>query len=37
MKSYPNQYLPLNQEIDFLSVDVEGSDLQVLKSNNWQN
>ncbi|MDY6481329.1 FkbM family methyltransferase [Acinetobacter faecalis] len=28
-------YLPKDQEIDFLSVDVEGLDLQVLKSNNW--
>jgi len=28
-------YLPKNIEIDFLSVDVEGLDFQVLKSNNW--
>lgn len=28
-------YLPENVEIDFLSVDVEGMDFQVLKSNNW--
>ena len=28
-------YLPENVEIDFLSVDVEGLDFQVLKSNNW--
>jgi len=28
-------YLPENIEIDFLSVDVEGSDFQVLKSNSW--
>lgn len=28
-------YLPRDQEIDFLSVDVEGLDLQVLRSNNW--
>lgn len=28
-------YLPENIEIDFLSVDVEGLDFQVLKSNNW--
>lgn len=27
--------LPENQQIDFLSVDVEGLDLQVLRSNNW--
>ncbi|MEQ8384400.1 MAG: FkbM family methyltransferase [Coleofasciculus sp. A1-SPW-01] len=31
-----DKYLPPNQDIDFLSVDVEGLDLQVLKSNNWQ-
>ncbi len=30
------QYLPGNQEVDFLNVDVEGLDLQVLKSNNWK-
>lgn len=30
-----DQYLPINQEIDFLSIDVEGLDFQVLKSNNW--
>jgi FkbM family methyltransferase len=29
------QNLPENQHIDFLSVDVEGFDLDVLKSNNW--
>lgn len=28
-------YLPKNIEIDFLSVDVEGLNFQVLKSNNW--
>ena len=28
-------YLPVNQVIDFMSIDVEGLDLQVLKSNNW--
>lgn len=28
-------YLPENVEIDFLSVDVEGLEFQVLKSNNW--
>jgi FkbM family methyltransferase len=27
--------LPHGQEIDFMSVDVEGVDLQVLKSNDW--
>ena len=31
-----DRYLPNNVTIDFLSVDVEGLDYQVLKSNNWQ-
>ena len=30
-----DQYLPANTEIDFMSVDCEGLDLIVLKSNNW--
>lgn len=30
-----NQHLPENKNIDVLSVDVEGIDLEVLKSNNW--
>jgi len=30
-----NRYLPENMEIDFLSVDVEGLDLEVLRSNDW--
>ncbi len=30
------QYLPPEQTIDFMSVDVEGFDLAVLRSNNWQ-
>ncbi|MDK3157471.1 FkbM family methyltransferase [Kamptonema cortianum] len=30
-----DQYLPKEQQIDFLNVDVEGLDYQVLKSNNW--
>ena len=29
------EYKPPTSKIDFLSVDVEGSDLQVLQSNNW--
>ena len=29
-------YLPKGQHIDFLSVDVEGYDLKVLKSNDWK-
>ena len=31
-----DRYLPNNVTIDFMSVDVEGLDYQVLKSNNWQ-
>lgn len=31
-----DQYLPLEQKIDFLSIDVEGLDYQVLASNDWQ-
>ena len=30
-----DQYMPKGQNIDFLSVDVEGLDFAVLKSNNW--
>jgi len=30
-----DQYLPANTTIDFLSIDVEGLDYQVLLSNNW--
>ena len=30
-----DKYLPAGQHIDFMSVDVEGLDLLVLKSNNW--
>ena len=30
-----DEYLPPGQEIDFLSVDVEGLDFEVIKSNNW--
>ncbi|WP_207424486.1 FkbM family methyltransferase [Desertivirga brevis] len=30
-----NEYLPENQEIDFLSIDAEGFDVNVIKSNNW--
>jgi len=29
-------YLPENQNIDFMSIDVEGFDLMVLKSNDWE-
>jgi len=31
-----DKHLPKNQKIDFLSTDVEGLDLEVLKSNNWK-
>ncbi|PKN02635.1 SAM-dependent methyltransferase [Candidatus Dojkabacteria bacterium HGW-Dojkabacteria-1] len=30
-----DEYLPENQKIDFMSIDVEGLDLMVLKSNDW--
>jgi|SRR3989344_3755022 len=30
------QYMPPNQEINFMSIDAEGMDLEVLKSNDWQ-
>ena len=30
-----DQYLPVGTGIDFMSIDVEGLDLQVLRSNNW--
>jgi FkbM family methyltransferase len=40
VETYPladilEKYLPAGQRIDFLTIDVEGLDLQVLKSNNW--
>ena len=40
IETYPlsdvlDKYLPATQQIDFLTIDVEGLDLQVLKSNNW--
>lgn len=31
-----DKYLPPNQHIDFMSIDVEGLDLEVLKTNNWE-
>ncbi len=36
LESILGSSLPKNQSIDFLTVDVEGLDLDVLKSNNWQ-
>jgi FkbM family methyltransferase len=35
LKAILDEYLPKGQSIDFLSVDVEGSDLDVLISNDW--
>lgn len=40
LEAYPlgvvlEKYLPEGKQIDFMSIDVEGFDLQVLKSNNW--
>ncbi len=35
LKEIFDKYLPINQNIDFLSIDVEGLDYQVLKSNDW--
>lgn len=35
LESILDEYLPQETYIDFLSVDVEGLDLEVLKSNNW--
>jgi FkbM family methyltransferase len=31
-----NEYIPPHQTIDFLTIDVEGLDLNVLKSNDWE-
>lgn len=35
LDSVLDNYLPKNQKIDFLTIDVEGLDFEVLKSNNW--
>ena len=35
LSSLLQDYLPIGRSIDFLSVDVEGMDLDVLQSNNW--
>ena len=35
LKNILDEHLPEGQTIDFLTVDVEGFDLQVLKSNDW--
>ncbi len=31
-----DEFLPKDQTIDFLSIDVEGLDLEVLQSNDWK-
>jgi FkbM family methyltransferase len=36
LNSILSQHLPSGQSIDFLSVDVEGMDLDVLQSNDWE-
>jgi len=35
LSSVLEKYLPINTEIDFLSIDVEGLDFDILKSNDW--
>lgn len=35
LKSILDEFLPKSQKIDFMSIDVEGLDLQVLQSNDW--
>ncbi len=35
LSSILDEHLPPNMRIDFMSIDVEGMDLDVLKSNNW--
>jgi len=37
LKDILNEHLTKNDKIDFLSVDVEGFDMEVLKSNDWDN
>lgn len=36
LKTILDRYLPKGQKIDLLSVDVEGMDLEVLRSNDWK-
>jgi len=35
LKKILEEYLPANTEIDFMNIDVEGMDFEVLKSNDW--
>jgi FkbM family methyltransferase len=35
LKSILDKYLPVNTEIDFISIDVEGYDFRVINSNDW--
>jgi len=35
LSSIIDQYLPKGKEVDFLTIDVEGLDLEVLQSNDW--
>lgn len=35
LKEVLKEYMPENKSIDFMSIDVEGLDLEVLKSNDW--
>ena len=36
LRSILDRYLPIGQKIDFLSIDVEGLDMEVLISNDWE-
>lgn len=36
LKAILKNYLPQKTQIDFMSIDVEGLDMEVLKSNNWE-
>ena len=36
LSSLLDKYLPAGQKIDFISIDVEGKDYEVLQSNNWE-
>ena len=37
LKDVLDKHLPKGQQIDFFTIDVEGHDLNILKSNDWQN